>query len=262
MGIRVTLAIVLFLLYSLLVNCFRHDLELGSVLDTNPDVVDRSVSLFSDFIDFRSPGFGITHDPQIIVTPEMAHSWHQGLVLAAIACLEPDQVIVEAEIPLLNDPPETFEGATPSHTDRSIGPLESDPEADPSVMKIIIHTADANGADHKLSHTAAGYHTQLGDQEAYEWTDWPNNVGFERGYDLGLKRVGFLQALHIVENGGSEPTSIDSRVYHYRQTPMSSVVIRSRTPIGPRTVHKVDPIDFSVLRTPIISVMTVRAQWL
>jgi len=227
----------------------RVNYDLNQVLDTDPDVDKKVAEFLAMVVDFQVPGFGIVHDRSIGVSQDEVHNWHGNLILDAATLLAPE--LVTGEIFSLTSTID-LDMATLVHID----PIPSIIRAvENQKMLLRLHTTDKDNASHVvLANTAPGINSGIGDRHLYSSkTGLPNDYALARGYD-DQPRIMTADLLKNINFGSYDPIVTESAVFHYRQNPLSSVVFRSMSSIGPSTAHGFSPIDeTNVERNALVS---------
>jgi hypothetical protein len=248
-----------------MIDC-RVDRELDYVIDSSPDVVPKLARLACDFLDIKSPGFGITHDatmdPEPIETdnPDIVqasiHSFHTELVLAALESIRPQ---IHFDRPLLEPLwlPQRYSSA---HQDPIVEAPLGRYEFEKLFTVLRLHTTDKTmGADVTLAYTAPGAKIVCGDRGLFIKDGEASEQALAYGYD-GQRMMWDTDLFKAIETGGYDPLIFGPNIYHYVQEPLSTVAFCTRSMVGPRAAHVFCSINPSVSRTTLRSDIPIYTQ--
>ena len=192
----------------------RHDLELPSVQDANPDAVAILADHMASIVDGDLPAVGIHSSNPGEGTHYDAHMRHQDLVLGAVAALG-SSVLAEREF--LNTQQRFVGKDQGPHTDLN---HHTGPGKRSLGLVLRLHTANlTQTAQTIFAHTAPG-----------AFADWNVNNSDDIAYvaeELGK--------IHQAKSINGALTG--SLIYHFKQGPESSVLFKTRSSLGPVALH-------------------------
>ncbi len=245
---------------------YRVDHDLPAVGVTDDDVLEKVAGYLGQVVDFAIPGFGIIERSGYYTNHVEAHRAHKALILAAVELVKPEIATDED----FRDENKNYSGkGSEMHVDRILSAASGQDIALPG-MFLRLHTADQyNGAEVTLANAKPGISASPDDEELFR--NFTIHDRFElqrRGYDFcsrgtdGPRYKGPAELLRMIKFGSYDPIVVQKDIYYYWQQPLSSVVFRTTTDIGPNSVHGFDAIDPDVARIAYISDLKVYAQCL
>jgi len=228
--------------------------DLGSVVDTDPEVVEQVADLLVASIDFHIPGFGIDNDPDQTMTHDEVHKHHKGIVTAAFRIIDPP---VDIGYGFSEASKSDFLNGGDAHTDL-VGHY---PTITKQMMTLRLHTAGANGANVILANAGIGSIDDIGDRELFDESGIPCRKVISLGYDYDESEG--LLADHRkfqLERDSYDPIYSEPDFYLHTQRPHCSVVFRSVTTMGPASVHKFRAVELDSARIVLASNLNVYGQ--
>jgi hypothetical protein len=253
--------------------CFMPNIiaeRLPQVIDTDPDVNSKLTAVVADFLEFRVPGFGITHDwemandKRFVIQHLGTHDHlgvnklHRKMVKGALDELEP---------PVITDDHWDSSGWS-GYIDTSLhddyrGRFQIPGQEVPELrMWLRLHTTGADlGAIVLLAHSNLGVDNQWGDSDLFEddYEQKPTQKAMDEfGYD-GQPLMWGKEMLERVENGLISPLAVTCNMFAYIQPPLSSVVFRTESEIGPSTAHAFFSLEENKPRAVLTSNLIIKA---
>jgi len=223
------------------INEFIRDLDLPSVVDTDPEVVEQLAEHAVQVVGFALPAVGIIHDYEVdkgklyMSSAEQQrdiHDAHRALIEQAVRLAGP---IIYADG--FEDEPQVrdYKMGIGLHADKIGKKIVPRKGGDNSAMKLRLHTGSAP-AKVTVANSEPGVFSGIGDEDLYSSPD-STSKALAHGYDVERRRLTVPKALALIELGGTDPIMAAPEVYHFYQGTHSSVLFRSASSFGSITLH-------------------------
>lgn len=226
---------------------FRRDLPLPSVSDTERYRVLRLAKLIAAFAEGKLPGVGITHATTEMDDWRLISVNHQRLVMSAIKSLGSGIKVIEP-LPMQAGSARTRTNLGP-HLDALTRKYQNR-EGSGLTASWLLHTCIGPSADVRLISSRSGSYC-FGETPIIGDANLTYEERANRGYDRDENDMLFYDRRwnkhepdypNILDQS-FDPVISEPEVYHFEQTPMSSVLFALGTSFGPRTIH-----DFASLK--------------